>query len=260
MLSLACVALSGCAFLPAPDRLGLVETLDVTCETRPDGCSFDQSPLRVLPQPVTLPRRPLTFFPTADPLTFRDPHGVAWVAPRRTLTDGASIPLIFVPIIGKPTAPEYVNAAAVHDAYCGVGNEQGENFHQANWEDVHRMFYDALITGGTPPIRAKLMFAAVWLGGPRWETYLQLDHIPVGRLQQAMRSTQSFIARNDPTMQQLLNYLTRQQKILLQEFPRRGDETVMPSEPEPEEPEISDESIGDPGGDPTGPGQPGEGT
>ncbi|MDJ0823142.1 MAG: DUF1353 domain-containing protein [Paracoccaceae bacterium] len=230
MLSLACVALSGCVFVPAADRLNLVEAMEVTCQTQPEGCSFDQSPLQMLNEPVTLPRRPLTFFPTAERLTFRDPRGVTWVAPRRTLTDGASIPLIFVPIIGKPTAPEYVNAAAVHDAYCGVGNEQGERFHQAEWEDVHRMFFDALITGGTPPVRAKLMFAAVWLGGPRWETYQQLDHVPVGRLKQAMRRAQNFISREDPSLQRLLNFLKQQEKAVLQDFPRGGENAVMREE------------------------------
>ena len=129
------------------------------------GCTFSQSPLRVLPEPVELPKRPYKFFPTAGQLNFVDAQGKNWVAPPRTLTDGASIPKIFVAIVGDPTAPEFINAAAVHDAYCGVGNETGTMFHRAKWEDVHVMFYDGLIVGGTPEIRAKIMFAAVWLGG-----------------------------------------------------------------------------------------------
>ena len=36
------------------------------------------------------------------------------------------------------------------------------------WPEVHRMFYEGLLVGGTPVARAQLMYAAVWLGGPRW--------------------------------------------------------------------------------------------
>ena len=30
------------------------------------------------------------------------------------------------------------------------------------------MFYEGLLAGGTSTARAQLMYAAVWLGGPRW--------------------------------------------------------------------------------------------
>jgi hypothetical protein len=32
------------------------------------------------------------------------------------------------------------------------------------------MFYNACITGGVGIVKAKLMYAAVYAGGPRWET------------------------------------------------------------------------------------------
>lgn len=31
------------------------------------------------------------------------------------------------------------------------------------------MFYEACVAGGAAPTRAKLMYAAIWLGGPRWD-------------------------------------------------------------------------------------------
>lgn len=206
--------------------LSLAEEVDepeLSCATRPTpGCAFDQSPLRVLPEPVELPKRAYTFFPTANALRFVDSRGKTWVAPRRTLTDGASIPPIFISIVGDPTSPEFINAAAVHDAYCGVGNELGDNFHNGRWEDVHRMFYDGLVAGGTDHTRAKLMFAAVWLGGPRWETTRDLSHIPVTRKQKAMRQAKAYIEEQQPNLNQLLLYLERLERQMTAEFPLKG--------------------------------------
>ena len=217
-LSLAALALSACDPLQNFARLQAVEEPVISCP-RETGCVFDRNPLRVLPEPVTLPRRPYQFFPLADDLTFVDPRGRVWVAPERTLTDGASIPPIFVSIVGDPTSPSFINAAAVHDAYCGVGNETGVNFHNGTWEDVHKMFYDGLVAGGTPEGTAKVMFAAVWLGGPRWDTLRHLDHVPTPRLQQAMRATAAFIERDDPDLGRLLRYLRWQERMMLQQFP-----------------------------------------
>lgn len=195
-ISLICVALLGVAacdpIAQAPRGPAVL-----TCESNPSGgCRFDRSPLHVLPEPVTLPRRPWQFFPTAETLNFVDARGQTWTAPRRTLTDGASIPKIFVSIVGDPTAPEFINAAAMHDAYCGIGNEDGPKYRSTSWEATHRMFYDGLIAGGTQPVVAKLMFSAVWLGGPRWNTSRRLDQVPDARLRQAMRETRAFIEAN----------------------------------------------------------------
>ncbi|MDU8929886.1 DUF1353 domain-containing protein [Alisedimentitalea sp. MJ-SS2] len=131
-------------------------------------CRFRNSPVRLEQQAVRLPGRKLPFFPIAEELEFVDASNRSWIAPSKTLTDGASIPRIFVSIVGNPTSQEFTNAAAIHDAYCGVGNEAGPKFHTAEWRSVHRMFYDALRVGGTPETKAKIMYAAVYIGGPRW--------------------------------------------------------------------------------------------
>lgn len=228
-LPVCALALAGCDPTTYIAQSNRTEAPEISCLTQPQGgCSFSQSPLRVLDEPVELPRRPYKFFPTADPLDFVDAQGKSWNAPPRTLTDGASIPKIFVSIVGDPTSPEYINAAAVHDAYCGIGNEQGPMFHRAKWEDVHVMFYDGLIVGGTPEIRAKIMFAAVWLGGPRWADptgavvstqgqgaargrafYNPLDAVPVWEKQDAMRKAKRYIERNRPPLPRLIAYLRR---------------------------------------------------
>lgn len=181
------------------------------------GCYFSNSPVALDDEPVKLPGRPYTFFRTARGLTFVDGTGKSWNAPDATLTDGASIPPLFVPIVGSPRTPEFANAAAVHDAYCGIGNEQGTSYHRASWQEVHRMFYDTLVVGGTPQPKAQLMFAAVWLGGPRWyptdgRADTTLDRLPAPIKTRAMIETKAFIAREGPDMAGLIRYLKWQEK------------------------------------------------
>lgn len=134
-----------------------------------NNCAFVNGPVKLSSKEIRLPARKFPFYPTQERLEFVDSKRSNWVAPANTLTDGASIPPIFVRIIGDPKSREFINAATVHDAYCGTGNETHAYYHAAKWQDVHRMFYDALRVGGTPQVKAKVMFAAVYLGGPRWD-------------------------------------------------------------------------------------------
>ena len=131
-------------------------------------CYFVNSPVVLSTKSVRLPGRELAFYALARNMEFIDGENRRWVAARGTLTDGASIPPLFVPLVGNPRTTEFANASALHDAYCGVGNEAGPNYHADSWQNVHRMFYDSLVVGGTPQTKAKVMFSAVWLGGPRW--------------------------------------------------------------------------------------------
>jgi hypothetical protein len=92
---------------------------------------------------------------------YEDPSGKLWTAPAGAEVDGASIPQAFWSIIGGPFEGEYRNASVVHDIAC--------DRKQDSWESVHRMFYEACLCGGTDPTKAKVMFAAVWLFGPKWK-------------------------------------------------------------------------------------------
>ncbi|WP_136440792.1 DUF1353 domain-containing protein [Pacificoceanicola onchidii] len=236
--ALAAVALTGCAPLAVLQKAQNVDAPVVSCEGYSGArCAFDQAPLRVLQEPVRIGSRPYEFFPTASQLNFVDADGTKWLAPRRTLTDGASIPRIFISIVGDPTSPEFINAAAMHDAYCGVGNETGIMFHQARWQDVHKMFYDGLVVGGTDAGVAKLMFAAVWLGGPRWETSRIIDHVPVARKQRAMRQAKSFIVRNNPSLGQLIRFLEIQDTAMLTSYPRPAAASNMERKTQSEYPQ-----------------------
>lgn len=92
--------------------------------------------------------------------TFTDSAGTAWSAPTGAVVDGASIPQVFWSIVGGPYEGEYRDASIVHDHECTIRVRP--------WRDVHRMFYQACLAGGVRPLKARLMYAAVYLFGPRW--------------------------------------------------------------------------------------------
>ena len=145
-----------------------------TCEgPRASQCTFINSPVKLASKPLRLPDSPFPYYRTRNELKFVDAAGTTWIAPAGTLTDGASIPPLFVPLIGNPRSRQFMNPATVHDAYCAESNQDGPYYHTARWQKVHRMLYDGLLASGTNPIKAKIMYAAVYLGGPRWSEVRQ---------------------------------------------------------------------------------------
>lgn len=96
-------------------------------------------------------------------------NGWAWQTDRWTngngqsgTTDGASIPTWAQPIIGKSFDPSYLKAAIIHDHYYYEEN------HVRSWRQTHLMFHDALLDLGIDEIKAKTMYFAVFLAGPKW--------------------------------------------------------------------------------------------
>ena len=94
------------------------------------------------------------------PFTYVDPNGRRWVAPAGRIVNGASIPRALWTMVGDPYSGAYREASVVHDVACVDRT--------AAWQDVHTMFYNACRCGSVGEARAKLMFWAVWMGGPRW--------------------------------------------------------------------------------------------
>jgi len=92
---------------------------------------------------------------------FEDPAGKLWLAPQGQVLDGASIPPVFRDMIGMPFVGDYRRASIVYDYYCQVMSEP--------WRDVHRMFYYASLTEGAGEANAKVMYAALYAAGLRWE-------------------------------------------------------------------------------------------
>lgn len=94
------------------------------------------------------------------PLHFMDSKGIGWEAKAGLKTDGASIPAWAQSFIGKPYDKSYIKAAVVHDHYC--------DRHVRPWRETHRVFYDMLRSLDVPVVKSKLMYYAVYVGGPKW--------------------------------------------------------------------------------------------
>lgn len=99
--------------------------------------------------------------------SFVDAAGTRWLAPAGSVVDGASIPQVFWSVVGGPYEGLYRDASVVHDVACVQRNRR--------WQAVHRMFYEAMLASGVDPIKAKIMYGAVYYFGPRWTTRGGLD-------------------------------------------------------------------------------------
>jgi len=158
-------------------------------------------------------------------LTFRDSHGVEWVAPKGTLTDGASVPRLVLPLTDDRFSREFLKAAVVHDAYCQEENKTRtpKQFHARPWKQVHRMFYEAMIADGTSEVKAKIMLAAVWLAGPRWdEAGGQRLEIPPDPLTRGFIGSKQWIEVNNPTVDQIVADMDRREPLLRDLYEREA--------------------------------------
>lgn len=95
-----------------------------------------------------------------EEIVFTDSKGIKWIAPTGSIVDGASIPRFFWRVIGSPFVGYYRRPTVLHDVYC-------ENKSRTS-DDVHAMFYEAMIADGVSKTKAKIMFNAVHDFGPKW--------------------------------------------------------------------------------------------
>ena len=100
---------------------------------------------------------------------YMSPENKLWLAPVDSVVDGASIPRIFWTDIGGPFAGKYREASVIHDVACEERKEQ--------WEEVHGAFYTAMRASGVKALKAKIMYAAVYHWGPRWEIKKKYENI-----------------------------------------------------------------------------------
>lgn len=96
-----------------------------------------------------------------------DRAGRAWNVPAKAVVDGASIPRVLWPIVGGPWEGRYREASVVHDWFCAVRTMP--------WQQVHRMFHEAMLTSNVTPRVARLMFLAVRYAGPSWDELTMLN-------------------------------------------------------------------------------------
>ena len=90
-----------------------------------------------------------------------DAKGRTWRVPGGVRVDGASIPQVFWSLIGGPFEGKYRNASVIHDYFCATRKRR--------WQDVHKVFHEAMLTSGVDSARAYVMYKAVEEFGPRWE-------------------------------------------------------------------------------------------
>lgn len=102
---------------------------------------------------------------------YRDPTGHEWTAPAGSIVDGASIPRLGWTVVGGPLEGKYRDASVIHDVACDKRREP--------WQDVHGAFYTAMRASNVDTIRAKIMYAAVYYFGPRWEQRFKMTEIPL---------------------------------------------------------------------------------
>ena len=95
-----------------------------------------------------------------ETIIFTDKLGLEWEAPKGSVIDGASIPRFFWRVIGSPFVGYYRRPSVIHDVYCETMSRPAQ--------DVHDMFFEAMIADGVEDDKAQRMYQAVNSFGPRW--------------------------------------------------------------------------------------------
>lgn len=95
-----------------------------------------------------------------EPFSYIDPTGTEWAAPAGSIVNGASIPWYLWSLTGGPYEGRYRRASVIHDVYCVS--------RQRPWQYTHNLFYWMCRADGMPVWKALLLWAAVYLFGPKW--------------------------------------------------------------------------------------------
>jgi len=93
--------------------------------------------------------------------SYRDRNRATWDVPEGTVVNGASIPSVLWSFIGSPFGDKYRKASVIHDYYCESRTRDSE--------DVHRVFFDAMLDSGVGSSKAWVMYQAVRQFGPNWK-------------------------------------------------------------------------------------------
>lgn len=107
--------------------------------------------------------------------SYVDRTGRRWLAPAGSIVDGASIPRFAWALIGGPFEGKYRDASVIHDVACVQKKE--------SWQRVHEVFYEGMQSSGVSESLAKVMYAAVYHFGPRWERRRTDIAVPIHDLQ-----------------------------------------------------------------------------
>jgi len=130
-------------------------------------------------------------------LRYTDPKGVVWVAPAGSAVDGASIPRALWPFFGGPFEGKFRNASVLHD----VAYDQKSR----PWQQVDRMFYDAMRCSGVGAVEAKTFYYALYRHGRHWKQKKQSgDESRSTAVNPAeVDAIQQWIRQTNPTLDQI---------------------------------------------------------
>lgn len=144
-----------------------------------------------------------------------DSTGVGWEARAGNSTDGASIPDRFQGWVGTPFDADLVRAAVIHDHYC-------DRQVRSTW-DTHWVFYDALLASGVEASRARLMYGAVLVGGPKWIWVVEGEPCGTGQTCVQMHDRPSLLPEIRRQLGDGGREIQREAKTLLYRPARYGD-------------------------------------
>lgn len=97
-----------------------------------------------------------------EDLYFVDPDRFVWKAGQGDITDGATIPDVFQPIVGGSFEADFLPAAVIHDHYTNRAHRV------RSWRDTAKAFYQAMLVNDVNVVKAKTMYFAVYAFGPHW--------------------------------------------------------------------------------------------
>jgi len=129
-------------------------------------------------------------------LRYTDPKGVVWIAPAGSEVDGASIPRALWPFFGGPFEGRYRNASVLHD----VAYDQKSR----PWQEVDRMFYDAMRCSGVGVVEAKTFYYALYRHGRHWKFKDKPEELRATAVNPAeVDAIQQWIRQNNPNLDQI---------------------------------------------------------
>lgn len=120
-----------------------------------------------------------------------DPNGIEWAAPVGSKIDGASIPQFAWSLIQGPYEDKFREASVIHDVACDQRTR--------HWRDTHHAFYTGMLASGVNAIKAKIMFAAVFHFGPRWERRVTLEAQEISKANSIVKDIASTARKGEQT-------------------------------------------------------------
>ena len=130
-------------------------------------------------------------------LRYTDPKGVVWIAPAGSRVDGASLPRALWSFFGGPFEGKFRNASVLHD----VAYDQKSR----PWQQVDRMFYDAMRCSGVGVVQAKTFYYALYRHGRHWKSAKprEDDSRSTALNPAEVDAIQDWIRQTDPSLDQI---------------------------------------------------------